>query len=399
MDETSVVIAGGGPVGMTTALVLAMKGVEVVVLEAGDDLQIDSRASTVHASTLELLDELGVAWDVILAGLIIPVVQYRDRKYGLIAEFHMDVMSDYTKFPIRQQTDQSLITRILAKKVATLDVATIKFGHRVTGMENRDGYVVTTSETADGPVQIRSEYGIGCDGSHSAVRKSVDIDFPGDRYGHRLLKVLTPYDVLSVMPELATVTYILDDQEAFGVICLPDHTRVTFQIHGDETEEELMEPEAVQQRLRRALPEPPSGEFPIGNVLMYSIHKRLADRFRVGNVFLAGDAAHVNHGAGGMGMNSGIHDGYALGKALATVMQGDAGDEILDGYAASRRSVAAGYIHSRSHRNAREREAGGQAERETRDKRLQRAASTPALMRDFLLQASMFDSAPRVLWS
>ena len=395
-DGQQVVIAGAGPVGLTVALALAQQGITVTVLEGGTDLSTNSRASTVHASTLELCDDLGVAWDIIRAGEIIPRVQYRERKLGPIAEFDFGLMSDYTAFPIRMQTDQARIVRIMARKLAECPSARILFGHEVRTVRQDGGVVFTTADTAGGEVVFESTYAAGCDGAHSAVRAALGLQFEGEAYEIRLLKILTTFDVLGAVPDLLSATYVFDDDEPFGVLCLPDHTRVTFHLKPPEDADEVVLPEKVQARLERALGAP-AGTYPVASVLVYSLHRRLATAFRLENAFLAGDAAHLNHPAGGMGMNSGMHDGYLLGKALADVLGGHASDAALTGYAETRRAVAAGYVHSRSDRNATDMRSK-QEMNDERDARLRRIAADPALARGFVLRASMFDSAPRRLW-
>jgi 3-(3-hydroxy-phenyl)propionate hydroxylase len=381
---------------MTLALVLARKGVPVTVLDAGDDLSEVSRASTVHASTLELFDELGVAWDVIEAGSIIPRVQYRDRKIGIVAEFDLGVLAEYTRFPIRMQTDQSQITRILRRQLDRLPCASLRFGHEVQGVVQDSNGVRVEAKTAAGTEVVEAQYAVGADGAHSAIRQSLNIDFPGERYESRYLMILTTFDVFAAMPDLAPVTYLEDEEEAGSIFKLPGHNRVVFHLPPNEDESVARSPERIQRRLRGFLP-PTDGDYPVIDALVYALHRRVAATFRVDRVLLAGDAAHLNNPTGGMGMNSGIHDAYALGKALSSVIAEEIDQSALDGYAAFRRSVASGYIHVRSHLNQALAQTSTTA-RAAQDEQLRRTANDPVLARDYLLKASMFDTAPRVLW-
>ena len=111
-NNKHVVIAGAGPVGCVTALILARADVSVTILEAGDDLVPELRASTFHPPTLDMLDELGVTPQLVSQGLITPKIQYRDLDDGLIVEFDHDLIKDRTNHPYRLQCEQFKLTRI-----------------------------------------------------------------------------------------------------------------------------------------------------------------------------------------------------------------------------------------------------------------------------------------------
>src|SRR5215212_10834298 len=111
--EERVFIAGAGPVGLVAAANLVRNGVPVTVFEAGADLSAESRASTFHPPTLDMLDALGAAEPLIAQGLKAPTFQYRTKKHGLLAEFNFAAISDATKHPYRVQSEQSKLTRIL----------------------------------------------------------------------------------------------------------------------------------------------------------------------------------------------------------------------------------------------------------------------------------------------
>src|SRR5262245_43773494 len=111
--EERVLIAGAGPVGLTAAANLVRQGVSVTVLEAGGDLSEESRASTFHPPTLDMLEELGAAKALIAQGLVAPSFQYRNKQQGLLAQFDFGVIGDVTSHPYRVQCEQSKLTRIL----------------------------------------------------------------------------------------------------------------------------------------------------------------------------------------------------------------------------------------------------------------------------------------------
>jgi 3-(3-hydroxy-phenyl)propionate hydroxylase len=113
MIENRVLIAGAGPVGLVAAAQLVRKGIPVTVLEAGNELSVESRASTFHPPTLDVLDELGVARQLIDGGLKAPKLPYRSKKDGVIAQFDFAEIADRTGHPYRLQSEQFKLTRIL----------------------------------------------------------------------------------------------------------------------------------------------------------------------------------------------------------------------------------------------------------------------------------------------
>ena len=111
--EERVLIAGAGPVGLVAAANLVRNGVPVTVFEAGRDLSEESRASTFHPPTLDMLDRLGAAKPLIAQGLVAPTFQYRSKQHGILAQFDFGMIADVTGHPYRVQSEQSKLTRIL----------------------------------------------------------------------------------------------------------------------------------------------------------------------------------------------------------------------------------------------------------------------------------------------
>ena len=133
-EADRVIVAGAGPVGMTAASYLAMHDIPVLVLEAGDDLATDLRASTWHPPTLDMLDFFdGLTGEIAEWGLVAPAWQYRDRETGPVATWDMGLLRDDTNHPYRLQTEQWKLTRLLHRRMADVPHFDLRFGHEVTG--------------------------------------------------------------------------------------------------------------------------------------------------------------------------------------------------------------------------------------------------------------------------
>src|SRR5215475_5332750 len=132
--EERVLIAGAGPVGLTAAANVVRYGVPVTVLEAGSDLSEESRASTFHPPTLDMLDELGAAKPLIAQGLVAPSFQYRNKQHGLLAQFDFGMIADVTGHPYRVQCEQSKLTRILHDQLRNHPGFELQFDSTVKGV-------------------------------------------------------------------------------------------------------------------------------------------------------------------------------------------------------------------------------------------------------------------------
>jgi 2-polyprenyl-6-methoxyphenol hydroxylase-like FAD-dependent oxidoreductase len=391
----SIVISGGGPVGLTVALVLAQYDIPVIVCEAEPTLSSLSRAATWHASTMELLDEMGFAWDLIDVGKLIPSVQYRDRDAGFIAEFnYFELLHDVTRFPLRLQAEQSMFAEmVLARLHARHPNVEVRFGARVVGVEDGKEGAVAIVETASGTERIPGRFVVGADGAHSAVRRSLDVGFEGSTYPSRFCMILTSLDVGKLMPETARVTYFSSGDEAVTILTLPDHWRVVFQIPADEPDEVAKSPARVQERLNGFLP--PIGEpFPVLETLIYGVHQRVADSYRGASVLLAGDAGHLNNPNGGMGLNCGVHDAYMLGCSIGEYLHGLRDESVLDEYADVRRRAAKEDIIPRAERHHFDSEEKQTSARAERQQALRATSENPEAACAWVMEHALFSSQP-----
>ena len=350
-------IAGGGPVGYTVAVILARRGIPFTLLEAGDRVFDEPRAGTNHPPTLELYDTIGATAEMIAQGFTVSNYKYWDRTEGLIAEFDLSTLADETPFPFRLMLEQHRVCYILRDLLAAYgpDVAEVRLQHRVASVvQDADG-VTATVESPAGTETMRARYVIGCDGGRSQVRKSMDVDFEGFTYDERFLILSTPYDFGAL--GYAFTNYIADPDAWRALFKVPGVDgrgmwRVVSPVDPSLPEDVLFAESAVQARLQDF--HPIDGDYEVVHRNVYNVHQRVASSYRDGRMLIAGDAAHVNNPLGGMGMNFGIHDAFNLTDKLSVVWE--SGDDeavtpLLDRYDRQRRTVAQEYLQRQTIEN------------------------------------------------
>ncbi|MFH9759240.1 FAD-dependent monooxygenase [Streptomyces anulatus] len=353
MDMTDVLIVGAGPTGLVLACDLARRGAAVRIVDRSPAPPRTSRAKGPNPRSLEILDDLGVAEEVLAAGSApLPMLKYRDRRP--VAE--ADPWADSVPSPDAHYDRGWLIAQwrlegILRDRLAGYGVR-VEPGREVVGLaQGRDeddrsaggdgGHVDVTY--ADGPAG-RARYVVGCDGAHSSVRKLLGITFEGT----------TAEDQVMVCGDVDLADGVLDrtrwhqwfDEDGAVMLCPIPGTRTGWWFQAGPERDGRGRPLApTADGFRRLLAHHtalPGRDLTRAELLStYRVNVRMADRFRAGRVLLAGDAAHVHAIAGGLGMNTGIQDAFNLGWKLGLVLAGHADAELLDTYEEERLPVAA----------------------------------------------------------
>jgi 3-(3-hydroxy-phenyl)propionate hydroxylase len=337
---TDVAVIGAGPCGITMANLLAVYGVRAVVIDAQPGIYEYPRAVGIDDESLRTFQTIGV-----VGRLLEDIVQNTPIRYytswgRLMA--HVEPSVRPYGWPRRNNFLQPLFEAALREKLAESDTVELWLGARLDRYQQDDDGVTAQVETSNGEiVRLRAKYLVGTDGGRSTVRKIAGVAMTGATAPSKWLVVDVADDELDA-PYSAVYC---DPVRPVLMIPLPyGHRRWEFKLNDTDDETALTDP----QRVLTELIAPRYGTAPLPRVLrsaVYLHHSRTAERFRAGRVFLAGDAAHLQPPFFGQGMNSGIRDATNLAWKLALVLQGPAGDGLLDTYDSERREHAATMVN------------------------------------------------------
>jgi 3-(3-hydroxy-phenyl)propionate hydroxylase len=390
-----VLVVGGGPVGVITALALARQGIPVQVFEAEARVNDSPRAATTHAATLEMLEGLGLLDEVIRRGLVEPKFRFWDRaSRDMIAEFDFGMLRNDTRFPYVVQCEQHKLANMSIERLRAFPHATVEFSARVTSLRQFDDRVEAVVAGARGERKIAGPYLIGADGGRSTVRKAIGIEFEGFTHPERFLVLTTTFS-FDVTYAQCSRNYFSDPDEWCALFKVTGDDgkgfwRVLFPTRLEESDEQALNEEAAEIRLQKFFPK--QGRYPVVHRNLYRTHQRVAASFRRDRVFLAGDAAHVNNPLGGLGLNFGIHDALELTTLLGRVLREEAPADILDDYDRFRRPLNVEYVQQQTIANKKRLEEKDPAVRAKSNEALRRTAADPAAHRAYLLRASLIDS-------
>ena len=331
-----VAVVGAGAVGLTLAGRLAQHGARVTMFEESPTRsRSGSRAICMQRETLEIWSRLGIGERVAGRGVRWRVgrTYFRGREL-----FAIELPGGEEHFPPFVNISQSEVEELLEDQVARLGVD-IRRGHRLTGLEQDAGGVVATFAAGARETAHRSSYLVGTDGAHSAVRHATGIGFEGSTFEDRFLIA----DIRADLPFTNERHFHFDPPWNPGRQVLihpqPDGVwRIDWQVPAETDADVELASGGLDRRIRAVIGALTTYELVW--VTGYRFSQRIADAFRQGRVFLAGDAAHVMSPFGARGLNSGVADAENLAWKLAWVLRHGADPSLLDTYAAERRPAA-----------------------------------------------------------
>lgn len=333
-QTTDILIVGAGPTGLMAANQLNRFGVDFLIIDSKSGPTLESRALAVSARSMELYQQLGLAEQVQAQSIPITGFKlYYDGKLKGDGSFK-DLGTDKSDFPhllniFEQHHNEKLLYENLQKNGAE-----VLWNTAFESLETYQDYVIAMVKTREGSYQIKSKYVIGCDGASSPVRRSLNFSFGGGTYENKFyvvnvkLKTSLDADRITLAPadEIFTAFFPMKGERRF---------RLVGTLHKTISEKENITFEDIKNAVKYAT----KFELDFEEVQWFSIYKlhhRCVDTFSKGNIFLAGDSAHIHSPAGGQGMNTGLQDAHNICWKLAFVLKGYANKSLLETYNAER---------------------------------------------------------------
>ncbi len=334
-SDVPVCIVGAGPVGLATAARLASHGIRSLVLEAEPELRKQgSKACLIQGDVLEILDKVACGEQIRNEG----VTWHTARTYVRNRVIRTTVYPERIGFGPFVNISQYRIEQVLLERVVEDPLADVRWSHRVTGVAQDADGVVICAETPDGPVRVRCAYVVACDGVRSHMREAVGVTWTG--YSHKDQFLIT--DIRARLPLAQERHFHYDPSFNPGrqVVLHPqpdDVWRIDWQLPPGADIAEERRTGAFDARVRAVIGDVP---YEVEWLSTYRFHQRVVDRFAVGRVFFAGDAAHALPPYGARGMNSGIQDADNIAWKLALVLHGSADQSLLETYHIERYAAA-----------------------------------------------------------
>jgi len=341
--DTDVLIIGAGAAGLTLAIDLARRGVDFLLIEQNGEPFGGSRGKGIQPRTMEVFEDLGFVDRMAAAGGPYPPL----RRYSADGTTEESLLtgeetaaSPAEPYAAPLMLPQFATEAVMRERLAELGHAP-RFGRRLQSFAQDAEGVSALIGDASGEQPIRTRFLVGTDGGRSFVRHALDVGFPGETLGVRALVADVRLDGID---RLAWHRFQLGSPATQLMLCPLAGTDL-FQLQGPVSLEGDVDlsPAALTALIAQRTGRADIVVHSVSWASVYSMNARLADRYRVGRVLLAGDAAHIHPPTGGQGLNTSVQDAYNLGWKLAAILAG-APDALLDTYEEERRPIAAGML-------------------------------------------------------
>ncbi|HTR62471.1 MAG TPA: FAD-dependent monooxygenase [Candidatus Binataceae bacterium] len=330
--ETAVLVVGAGPTGLMMASELARQGIACRIIEKAPEISPLSKALAIHARTLEIFENIGIADGFVTRG----VKAHGGSIYSggkRIVHFLFNNLD--SRFPYALMLPQNETEALLGAHLETFGLKVERSKELIGITQDADGITASLRRSDGSEEKCRASYLVGCDGAHSTVRHALNLAFEGEEY----TEVFALADIMidSSMPDDEIVGFASEKGLVFFFPISNGRYRMMADVPppappGEPSVQELQAIVDTQCNLPARLHDPKWTAY-------FKIHHRQVASYRVGRAFLAGDAAHIHSPAGGQGMNTGLQDAYNLAWKLAAFIKGVVTPAVLDSYAPERHEV------------------------------------------------------------
>ena len=335
---TEVAILGAGPVGLTLANYLSKQGVQVTVIEQLDQLIDYPRAIGIDDEALRTIQSLGLVEQVLPHTTPNHAMRFLTPKGHCFAD--IQPLTREFGFSRRNAFIQPQVDNVLLQGLKQYPKTEVLFSRQLMEFSQDAQSVTLKMQNKQGQDEVvKAQYLIACDGGNSVVRRTLNIGFDGKTAPNQWIVIDIENDPLAT----PHIYLCCDPVRPYVSAALPHGIRrFEFMVMPGETQEELSKPENINKLLAKVLPN--THNIEVIRQRVYTHNARIAEKFRVDRILLAGDAAHIMPVWQGQGYNSGIRDAFNLGWKMALVIQGKAGPELLDSYQIERKDHAKAMI-------------------------------------------------------
>lgn len=349
MIDVPVLIVGGGPVGLTASILLSSLGVESLLVERHPGTAFLPKARALNARTMEMYRQLGLEDDIravamppAFGGMILWSESLAGKEIHRLQPGRGSPTNRALSVTTNCGCSQDLLEPVLRRHAEAFGPARVRFSTEMVAFTRTDDSIVATLREGSNLEPLRARYMIAADGSQSRIRELLGIGRHGQRDVYDSVNIHLRADLTRWVADRPAALYLIEQPDLRGTFLTINGSDrwgflVTSLSHYGFTPEQFT-PEFCTEIVRRAVGER-NLDVEILGVSAWKASALVADRYRSGAVFLAGDAAHEMPPTGGFGLNTGVQDAQNLAWKLAVVLRGDAGESLLDTYDAERRPV------------------------------------------------------------